>query len=291
MTEPVPRHEEQSGPQRLVALLPTPIVGWEDVLRAADPGREPTRARLRTLKQNGLLSEGVKAPRRESGRFSGSGTYYSVLWGWAERLRAEGLGLDALRLAQDALAVEGTFGRRLTPFLSHSSLDDLAAVDFFDELARSTAAGLARSQGVRDLVLAAGAVVEVKASIARIFGTSPAQEDTEVDLPARLVEQLGMRVGHTVWVVSRVICGAAVVEVLPAIWASVNQSDSAWFTWAATPTWVVEPSEAADEILQEAGAERYERTAAAMPDQAYMAGLLSDLQAGRLIRRRLRPAG
>jgi len=272
-----------------VVLVPAPVVGWEDVLRAGEPGREPTRARLRTLRLRGLLSEGVTAPRREGGRLSGSGTYYSVLWEWAERLRAEGQDKDASRLERDARQVEATFGAKLALYLSQSSLDELPAAGFFDQLNRRTAAALSRSERVCDLVLAAGAVVEVKTTVARVFGVSPARDETEVDLPTRLLEQRGVALGSPVWVVSRVVGGAAVVEVLPAVWAHLDDAASEWFRWAA-PAWLAHPG-STDEDLEDAAAEHYRRTAAAMPDSGHVTGLLADARAHRLARRQLRPAG
>ena len=270
-------------------LLPAPLVGWEDVLRAGEPGREPTRGRLRTLRLKGLLSEGVTVPRREGGRLSGSGTYYSVLWEWAERLRAEGQDKDAYRLEQDALQVEATFGLKLAAFLSQSSLDQLPTAEFFDQLNKRTAAALWRSERARRLVLLAGAVVELNATLARVLGTSPTGQETEVDLPARLLEQRGVGVGNPAWVVSRVVGGAAVVEVLPAVWAHLNHTASDWFRWAS-PAWLAHPGTTDDE-LEAAAAERYRQTASAMPDADHLAGLLADARTHGLARRQLRPAG
>lgn len=276
---------EGAGPP---VLLPAPVVGWEDVLRVLDPGRMPTRARLRTLRMRGLLSEGVTAPRREGGRLAGSGTYFSVLWEWAGRLRSEGQDQDASRLEQDACQVEATFGRELTAYLSQRSLDQLPAARFFDQLNKRTAAGLHRSDRLWDLVLAAGTVVEMNSTMARVVGSSPARDATNVDLPARLLEQRGVAVGSPVWVVSRVVGGAAVVEVLPAVWAHLDHTGSEWFRWAASG-WLAQPG-TTEEELEDAVAERYRQTAAAMPDSDHLAGLLADARAHRLPRR-LRPAG
>jgi len=283
-----PASRAKEGTSRAV-LLPAPVVGWEDVLRTGEPGREPTRARLRTLRLRGLLSEGVTAPRREGGRLSGSGTYYSVLWEWAERLRAEGHDKDASHLQQEARQVEATYGPRLATYLSQNSLEQLPAAAFFDHLNKRTAAALWRSERSCDLVLAAGAVVELTATVARILGAAPTGEETEVDLPARLTEQRSVPVGSPVWVVSRVVGGAAVVEVLPAVWAHLDDTASERFRWAS-PTWLAQPG-STDEELGAAAAERYDRTVAAMPDSDHVTGLLVDARAHGLPRRQLRPAG
>lgn len=51
--------------------IPTPVVTWETVVSTNDPTREPSRAQIRTLRKNGLVSDGLQVPTRLNGKAAG----------------------------------------------------------------------------------------------------------------------------------------------------------------------------------------------------------------------------
>lgn len=51
-----------------LTTIPAPVVPWTTVVATSDPTREPTRAKKRTLKEKGLLSEGLHVQSRQGGR-------------------------------------------------------------------------------------------------------------------------------------------------------------------------------------------------------------------------------
>jgi hypothetical protein len=274
-------------------LLPEPVVSWEDVLRVADPGRLPTRGRVRTLRANGRLSAGVHVHRHSFHGVSGSSTYFSSLWGWAQRCRLEGRDGDSSKLEDAARRVEEQFAHQLKEFLSLHTLEELRDADFYNGLSSVTADELCKVPGLTDLVLAAGRVTEVGSSTVRVTGRNPSNEDAEVDLPTGLFSRRGLSGGEGVWVLSRMVGDAALVEVLPAVTTNLTLTKAARNRWAHGKDWL----EAAPAhgyvtgVSDQMAARNYLESAGAIPSDDYLAELLGDVKAGKAPIRRLRPVG
>ena len=215
------------------ALLPDPVVSWEDVLRAADPGRAPTRGRIRHLRSSGHLSDGVNVHLRGPHGLSGRSTYFSSLWGWAQRCRLDGKESESAQLEGAARRVESRYGESLKGYLSQHGLAELPSADFFGGLSSLTASELCKVPGLTKLVLAAGTVTDVGPTTVHVDGRSPSNEVTGVDLPAELFPTRGVP-GEPVWVLSRLVGSAALVEVLPARTTTLTVTRTVreqWLRW------------------------------------------------------------
>jgi hypothetical protein len=270
-------------------VLPFPVLTWDMVLHARDPVRSVTRGWVRGLRKRGQLSAGITVTERSPRGVSGRCTYHSSLWVWSERCRLEGLVGDADVLEASARALESRFAEPLHQYLTFHTLAELRNAAFFPDLAQSTASALSAVEGVASLVLTAGTVSELDESLGRVEGRAPSSEPTTVDLPARMLTGQGLVKGHPVWVLSRVIGAAALVEVEPALHVWLDASVGDGIPWARVP--------ASDDILDEASvaearaADRYELTAGAMPPSSYWLDLFADAREGRLPQRHLHPVG
>jgi len=279
-------------------VLPVPVVDWTTVVKAGDPAREPTRGRLRELRKKGQLGDGITVTRRGERGLQGRANYYSVLSALAIRCRQAGHDDDAVQLERSASELEARFREQLRGFLSSHDLGDLAAADFAGELAVATAEKLAEWQGLPEALFAAAVVAGLDADVAHLYGSSPRGHPIEVDLPRLLLNRHSLVVGDVVWVFSRVVRDAVVVELLPAIRVQLRDWKSehvqAKFAGLVDIARTREPS-AADDGLTDMErtdyADRYRATGAAGLTAEQMAALTSAAAAGEMPRRRLRPAG
>jgi hypothetical protein len=280
-------------------VLPVPVVDWTTVVKAGNPGKEPTRGRLRELRRKRHLTDGITVTRRGDRSLQGRANYYSVLSALAARSRQEGNDEDAAELERSASELETRFRERLQQFLCAHDLEDLPEADFCEELAAATAKRLAGWRRLHQALLAAAVVVGTDGNIAHLHGTSPRGEPVEVDLPQLLLERQSLTVGDTVWVLSRVVGDAVLVELLPAIRVQLpnwkRERIRTELAGLVDITWPQESRVAGDDGLAEddraARAEHYRSTVAADLTMEQMAQLKAAAAAGQIPRRRLRPAG
>jgi hypothetical protein len=280
-------------------VLPVPVVDWTTVVKARDPTREPTRGRLRELRRKGHLADGIAVTRRGDRSLQGRASYYSVLSALAARCRQEGADEDAAELEQSASELETRFREQIQDFLRTHHLADLPDADFCEELATATAEQLARWRRLPQALLAAAVVASTDDNITHLHGASPRGEPVEVDLPRLLLERQSLTIGDTVWVLSRVVGDAVLVELLPAIRVQLpnwkRERIRTELAGLVDITWPQESQVAGDDGLAEddraARAEHYRSTVAADLAMEQMAQLKAAAAAGQIPRRRLRPAG
>jgi hypothetical protein len=281
------------------AVLPLPVIDWTVVVKTDNPTREPTRGRLRELRKKYRVSGGVTVWRRGYSGLRGRATYYSVLSALAARSRQEGHGEEAAELEKAAAQVEGQFAERLELFLSHHSLAQLPQAEFFDELTTVTAQRLANWSGLLQALLAAARVHEMEGDVAHLEGSSPRGDPVAVDLPRALLERQSLKSGDLVWVFSRIVGDAALVELLPAVRIQMRSSGSEQEPlWSSALIDVEAPEgrlgEESDGLTDEERAEyaeRFNTTVGADLTAGELSALRADAATGRIVRRRLHPAG
>lgn len=262
--------------------------------------REPTRGRLRELRKKRRVGAGVTVWRRGRRGLQGRSTYYSVLAALAARSRQEGRSEEAEALERSASQLEVQFSKRLELFLSQHSLAQLPQAEFFNELTVATAERLADWNGVCQALLAAARVREVEDDVAHLEGLSPRGGPVAVDLPRALLERQSLKPGDLVWVLSRVVGDAALVELLPAVRIQM-QSDAQeqgrkLGSLAVDVVYIPEfhPGDESDGLTAEERddyAASFNAGVGADLTSAELSDLRADVAAGRLARRRLRPAG
>jgi len=261
--------------------LPDPVVDWRDLLRAADPTRQPTEGRLRHLKATGAISSGITVRHRSERGLTGRGTLYSGLWGWTLRLQRAGHVDEAGRLAKEACHVETEFGDVLASFASSNPLAALPSAPFFPEIANATARAMATSEHVLDDVVGAGSWVQHDGSFAVISGVAPTGEPLAIHLPLQLLEAVGVRFGEQMWVLEFSQGSAGIIEIVHATLASLPDLPQE-FAWAVA-------SGADDD--EETAALRYERGPAAIPDAEYLRAAVAAARRGETAVHEIRLAG
>jgi hypothetical protein len=272
---------------RSTCCAASPIVDWKAVARAYNPTQEPTRGRLRELCKKYRLSAGFTVFRRGEHGLEGRSTYYSLLSVLAGRSRQEGQDEEGSELEQAAIGMVEQFSVPLAEFLSQHSLKQLPQADFFYDLTAATAQRLAEhGRPLRSLV-AAARVDEIADDVAHLEGTSPRGGPVAVDLPSALLERQGVVPGDLVWVFSRVVGDAALVEVLQAIQAPVRVD----VNWPAGAWPVVLGSDGLTDEERAEDAAHFSAAVGANLIAEELAGLRADAAAGRIARRRLHPAG
>lgn len=281
-------------------VLPWPLIDWTALLKADNPTRRPSTGRLRQLREKNQVSAGVTVYRRGQRGLQGRATYYSVLSAIAARVRRDGQVGDAERLEQAASELERRFAGRLESFLSRHDLDQLPQADFFGQLTAETAERLSDWGGLPQALLAAAKVEDVQDGVAHLEGSSPRGGPAAVDLPWKLLERQRIRPGDVVWVFSRVIEDAALVELLPAVRIEINPHDAGLELAEAharvfAPSWLEGPSADTNDGLtageRSESAARFRATVGGDLTSAEVGDLKAAAAMGRLPRRRLRPAG
>ncbi len=240
------------------------------------------------------MSEGIRVRRRGTHGIQGSQTYYSSLWCWSERCRAEGLLRESTDLKDEAQRLESAFGDRLQAFLSDHPLADLPSAAFFEELSVGTTNALLGLAAVEGFVVAAGRVGSVTDNRARIVGKNPANEAAIVDLPVRVFLSYGLSEGADVWVLSRALGSSALVEVVPAFRTYVRLAKAWRNHWAHSTSWLQADLGALPLPSGPSGSSQdraYEESSGARPSDEYIEGLFADTRAGKLTIHELRPAG
>lgn len=281
-------------------VFPRPVVTWRTVVQAYDPTRTVTPGRLRELRKKHRVTAGVTVPVRGTHKLEGRATYHSVLSVLAARSHQEGREKTAAQMVHAAEQLEGAFSERLKGFLSDHTLAELPTADFFDDLTTETAkcAG-AWSKQSTDL-LAVARVSEIDDDLARLEGTSPRGEPVAVDLPSALLERQKLGTGDFVWIFNRFVGdAAALVELLPAIHVRIDMQQLG-DAFCELPMWA-DPFSANSSLnadydgltseLRIAFANRFSAGAGANLSTEDLATLHKDTMAGRVPRRRLRPAG
>lgn len=280
-------------------VLPLPVIEWPEVVKADDPTREVTRGRLRELRKKRRITDGVTVLNRGSRGLHGRSTYYSVLSALAARCWRQGHEEEAAGLEQAATRLEEQFSARLESFLSRHSLAQLPEAEFFDELTAATAQGLAERSHAFDGLLAAARVGEIQDDVAHLEGSSPRGEPVAVDLPRVLLERQSLKAGDLVWVLSRVVGDAALVELVRATEVQVEVSMPEHTPIGLLSLGDVDPAagrpgEKSDGLNDEERAEyaaRFQATVGADLSAEDMEDLRVAAAAGQVPRRRLRPAG
>jgi hypothetical protein len=281
------------------AVLPVPVIDWTAVVKADNPTREPTRGRLRELRKKYRMSGGVTVWRRGRRGLHGRATYYSVLSALAARSRQDGHGEEAAALESAAAQVEGQFSERLEQFLSNHTLAQLPQAEFFDELTTVTAQRLANWSGLLQALLAAAKVYEMEGDVAHLEGSSPRGDPVAVDLPRALLERQSLKSGDLVWIFSRIVGDAVLVELLPAVRVQMRSGGSEQERTLLSALVDVEAREGrlgeeSDGLTDEERAEyaeRFNATVGADLTGGELSALRADAAAGRIVRRRLYPAG
>jgi hypothetical protein len=280
-------------------VLPLPVIDWTTVVKADNPMREPTRGQLRELRKKHQVGAGVTVWRRGRRGLHGRSTYYSVLAALAARSRQEGHDEEAEALERGASQLEVQFSKRLELFLSQHSLAQLPQAEFFNELTVATAERLADWNGVYQALLAAARVHEVEDDVAHLEGSSPRGGPVAVDLPRALLERRSLKSGDLVWVFSRVVGDAALVELLPAVQVQMRsdvqeQGRELGSLIDAVDVPESRPGDESDGLTAEERdkyAASFNAGVGADLTPAELSDLRADVAAGRLARRRLRPAG
>jgi hypothetical protein len=280
---PTTRSAEPPAPPLTVAV-PDLILTWQDLLRAADPMRDPTPGRLRHLRNAGHVSPGIVVVPRTHRQLAGRSTFFSGLWPWVLRLRREDKSVDADRLEAAARAVEENFAVPIAEFLSSERLNDLHRAPFFTHLAEATVKALAAVPHAFEMVVVSGRVVDLHLAFGRVEGHAPSGEPAAVDLPSALLIGSGVAGGDLVWVLSRVVGATSLVEVVRAVAAQLNQTPPGLL-------WAVDDGTEADDQELSAAAVRYERGPAAPPEPSYVDAVLRAARANELPVRTLRLAG
>jgi hypothetical protein len=280
-------------------VLPLPIVDWKAVVLAYNPTREPTRGRLRELRKKYLLAAGFTVFRRGEHGLEGRSTYYSVLSALAGRIRQEGRDEEGNELEQAATRLVEQFSVPLEEFLSHHSLKQLPQADFFYDLTAATAQRLAEHSRPPRSLLAAARVDEVVDDVAHLEGTSPRGGPVTVDLPRALLDRQSVMPGDLVWVFSRVVGDAALVELLPAVRAPMRV-DVLWHAGAWPEILIDEWTRdhhigiGSDGLTDEERAQhaaQFNATVGANLTAEELARMREKIAEGRIARRRLHPAG
>jgi hypothetical protein len=149
-------------------------------------------------------------------------------------------------------------------------------------------------------LLAAARVHEVEGDVAHLEGSSPRGGAVAVDLPRALLERQSLQSGDLVWVFSRLVGDAALVELLPAIRIEVHPGEQQRgpgglrsFVDVADASDGV-PAEESDGLTDEERedyAGRFNASVGGDLTATELSGLQADAAAGHLPRRRLHPAG
>lgn len=252
----------------MTKTVPAPVVTWETVVAATDPISKPSRAKVRTLRQKGLLSGGVHVQQRSGGRASGSRVYHSALYAIAAQAKQAGDDSGAETLSRAGEALEDRFAERLRTFLSQHLLKDLDQAYFYRDLVTETDQAIQSWHGA-DLVVFAAGKVEGRDGDSLIIEAKRHGESISVDIPRSLLDSGDLPRVDYVWLFRRIVGSAAVLSVLPAVSAYDGDADS-------------EEEEGANYLRSEAGS----------PPSAAEAAILRSLPLSRLPRRRpLRPVG
>jgi hypothetical protein len=202
-------------------------------------------------------------------------------------------------MAQAAEKVEDDFSERLKKFLSDHALSDLPTAEFFNDLATATAKCIAIWGRRAPDLLAVARVNEMAGVLARLEGIAPDGEPVAVDLPRALLDRQSLTTGALVWVFSRAVGDAAMVELLPAMRVAV-QTEAAGETFHALMKFVEPPLASTPSDVQSDGMTTEERGAFASRFNATVGANLSAEDVARLQgyvategvpKRRLRPAG
>lgn len=184
--------------------------------------------------------------------------------------------------------------------VSRHDLDELPQADFFSQLTAETAEQLASWSGLSQELLAAARVEEVEGDMAHLEGSSPRGGSVAVDLPSRLLERQRIGPGDLVWVLSRVVGDAALVELLPAVriklYLGTRGLEFAKLYAGAFASLQLEESavDESDGLTVEERSEsagRFRATVGGNLTMGEVAALQADAETGRLPRRPLHPAG
>jgi antitoxin component of MazEF toxin-antitoxin module len=176
----------------------------------------------------------------------------------------------------------------------------LPQAEFFNELTTATAERLASWSGLVQALLAAARVHEIEGDVAHLEGSSPRGGSVAVDLPRALLERRRLKIGDLVWVFSRVVGDAALVELLPAIRIEMRSRTSGQdllelrllVDVADAPDGpAAEESDGLTPEERDEYAEQFRATVGSDLTAAELSDLQSVAAAGRLSRRRLHPAG
>lgn len=265
------------------AFAPAPVIEWTDVLAVEMPGKPATRARLRRLVSERLITSGVEVARRGEHGMEGRHRYHSVLAAWAARMRNAGLSSQADELSASAAQIEARYGIYLRAFLAHHPLDDLAGADFYGRLVRDTADALAHAEAPDRM---SWAVVPREGHDLLVWLTAaPETEPRQTprwtnELPAhfRVEAKRGRAAGspELVFLIRRPLGSGALTEVEPAVAVPTEEE-----LQEGPPFTEVEYAELAA---------RYKRAAASTPTAAERAALQRDATHGELPRRKVRPS-
>jgi hypothetical protein len=170
----------------------------------------------------------------------------------------------------------------------------LPEADFFYELTGATALRIAEWKHLPQALLAAARVEEIEDDVAHLEGSSPHGSTVVVDLPRALLDRSSLTTGDVVWIFSWLVGNAALLDLLPALRVEVRRLDSL-AGWLNAFVDVARSEDiGSDGLTDEERAEyaaQFSATIGADLTTEEIADLRAALAAGRVPRRRLRPAG
>jgi hypothetical protein len=293
MDDVLPTLEKPTTRDDCSAVFPMPVIDWKAVVLAENPTRVATRERLRQLHKKSFVSDGVSVTKRGQRGLEGSGKYFSVLAALAAKSRHEGNTADAERLLSAANKLERRFALRLSKYLATCPLDSLPEADFFHDLVAATAENVSWWTRHSHTLVAVAKVADSVTDLAHLAGLSANGEPVDVDVPTTLLERQGLGVGDHVWVFSRILESAALVDVLRAVLVPCVQVGS--LGGALAVAWQRNLTDIEDDGLtndeRAVYAERWRSGVGADLNAEDVADLRADARNGSLPVRRLRPAG
>lgn len=288
-----PRAPARETNSNHTVLFPLAVVDWRTAVTSANPAREASRSQLRSLRDKGLLSHGVKATHRGRSGLAGSGTFYSTLWVWANRCAACGLDEPANQLRLAALAVEKDFADPLSKYLVDHGTADLPQADFYPDLCARTAKGFADCGAADDFlhesVLVAG-LAGLTDFHSRVVGREPSGRLAAVDVPQKLLDFHGVDPGATLWVVRYLLGHVALVDVDLVVPTVLPKDLFPAFAWASVANLRSQLYDVAARSDEPVASMVYQLTAGASPADDYWDDLVADVRRGALPVRTLRVA-
>lgn len=196
-------------------FVPSPLVAWTDLFGVIKPGDDPTRGRMRSLRDGRLVSIGIRVTHRGSTGMEGAGTFHSVLSAWAYRARAQGLTSEAESLARKADTIEATYGTYLRAFLTFHSLSDLPQADFYPRLVHDTAVAVDEVLSKVDVAL--GEVKQRPGQALWVDIKAFTRQRRSVEFPAAVLARKGIAVGDVVIVIFRPLGAGQFTEIEVAV--------------------------------------------------------------------------
>lgn len=200
--------------------IPAPIVSWETVVRFSDPIHEPTRERMRRLRNQEIISRGVQVHPRQSGRNSGSAVYYSALSAFSAQLDRFGDAAAATLFRDAGTALECRFADSLKGWLSSNLISDLPDAPFYPDMVDATRQAISDLRPAMrhnpDLIVTPGRIAEL-GPVTTLIESKRYGCDVHLELGTRMVTAAGASHGDWLWVIRESTGPTALITVMLAV--------------------------------------------------------------------------